>query len=176
MDGTLREDAAMKYLTIINNKQFEIEIQRDGSVLVNGARHDVDFLNLGGSLYSVIQDTRSKELAIEGNQADIEVLMEGKLYEVKVLDQRALLMAQRKGGLMAGSGEVHSPMPGLIVEVMVNVGDMVEQGATVVILESMKMQNELKAPRDGRIQTISCQAGQTVEKGTLLVIIAGDDE
>lgn len=166
----------MKYLTIINNKQFEIEIQRDGSVLVDGVRHEVDFLNLGGSLYSVIQDTRSLELAIEGDQADIEVLKEGKLYDVKVLDQRALLMAQRKGSLMAGSGEVQSPMPGLIVEVMVNVGDEVTQGDTVVILESMKMQNELKAPRDGTVQTISCEAGQTVEKGTLLVIIAGEDE
>lgn len=176
MDGALRKDATLKYLTIINNEQFEIEIQRDGSVLVNGESHNVDFLNLGGSLYSVIQDTRSRELAIEGNQADIEVLMEGKLYEVKVLDQRALLMAQRKGGLMTSSGEVHSPMPGLIVEVMVNVGDMVEQGETVVILESMKMQNELKAPRDGRVQTVSCQAGQTVEKGTLLITIVGDDE
>ena len=166
----------MKYLTIINNKQFEIEIQRDGSVLVDGVRHEVDFLNLGGSLYSVIQDTHSLELAIEGDQADIEVLMEGKLYEARVLDQRALLMAQRKGSLTAGSGEVHSPMPGLIVEVMVKIGDEVAQGDTVVILESMKMQNELKAPRDGKIQTISCQAGQTVEKGTLLIIIAGEDD
>lgn len=166
----------MKYLTIINNKQFEIEIQRDGSVLVDGVRHEVDFLNLGGSLYSVIQDTRSLELAIEGDQADIEVLKEGKLYDVKVLDQRALLMAQRKGSLTMGSGEVNSPMPGLIVEVMVNVGDEVTQGDTVVILESMKMQNELKAPRDGTVQTISCEAGQTVEKGTLLIIIAGEDE
>jgi pyruvate carboxylase subunit B len=166
----------MKYLTIINKKQFEIEIQRDGSVLVDGKRHEVDFLNLGGSLYSVIQDTRSLEFAIEGNQADVEVLMEGKLYEVTVLDQRALLMAQRKGGLIAGSGELHAPMPGLVVEVMVNVGDTVTQGDTIVILESMKMQNELKAPRDGVVQTISCEAGRTVDKGTLLIIIAGDED
>jgi biotin carboxyl carrier protein len=85
-------------------------------------------------------------------------------------------MAQRKGGLIAGGGEVNSPMPGLIVEVMVNVGDEVIQGQTVVILESMKMQNELKAPRDGTVQSITCKAGQTVDKGNLLVTIACDDE
>jgi biotin carboxyl carrier protein len=166
----------MKYTTIINNKQFEIEIERDGTVLVDGVRFEVDFLNLGGSLYSVIQNTRSLELAIEGNQADIEVSMAGRLYEAKVLDQRALLMAQRKGSLTAGSGEILSPMPGLIVEVLVDMGDEVTQGDTVVILESMKMQNELKAPRDGKIQTISCESGQTVDKGTLLIIIVSEDE
>ena len=68
------------------------------------------------------------------------------------------------------------PMPGLIVEVMVNVGDEVTQGQTVVILESMKMQNELKAPRDGKVQTVSCEAGQTVDKGNLLINIIGEDD
>ena len=92
-----------------------------------------------------------------------------------VLDQRALLMAQRKGGLTAGSGEVNSPMPGLIVDVLVSVGDKVTQGDTVVILESMKMQNELKAPRDGVVQTVNAAAGQSVEKGNLLINIVEDE-
>lgn len=166
----------MKYTTIVNDIQFEVEILKDGKVMVNGNAHEVDFVSLQESLYSIIQDSKSYEIAIEAERGNYEVLLGGRLYEAMVLDQRALLMAQRKGGLTAGTGEVNSPMPGLIVEVMVNVGDEVEQGQTVVILESMKMQNELKAPRDGTVQTINCEAGQSVEKGNLLINIVGEDE
>lgn len=166
----------MKYTTIINNKQFEVEILKDGNVLVNGRPHEVDFLGLEESLYSIIQNTRSYEIAIEEERGKYELQLGGRLYEATVLDQRAMLMAQRKGGLISGSGEIASPMPGLIVEVLVNIGDEVTQGQTVVILESMKMQNELKAPRDGIVQKISCEAGQTVDKGNLLINIEGDEE
>jgi biotin carboxyl carrier protein len=166
----------MKYLTIVNDRQFEIEIQRDGSVLVDGVRVEVDFLELGENLHSMIEDTRSVELAIEEHGGKTEVQMEGRLYEATVLDQRALLMAQRKGGIGAGSGEVHAPMPGLIVDILVRTGDMVEQGQTVIILESMKMQNELKAPRAGKIGSIAVQAKQTVDKGTLLLNIQETSE
>lgn len=166
----------MKYTTIVNNKQFEIEIQGDGSVIVNGKRHEVDWLELTESLYSMITDNKSLELAIGDKEGKYEVLLEGRLYEVQVLDQRAMLMLSRKGGLKLDTGEVNAPMPGLIVDVLVKVGDAVTEGQTVVVLESMKMQNELKAPRSGTVQTIHCQNGDTVDKGTLLVIISADEE
>ncbi|MGB7339464.1 MAG: acetyl-CoA carboxylase biotin carboxyl carrier protein subunit [Phototrophicaceae bacterium] len=165
----------MKYTTIVNNTQFEVEILKDGAVTVNGKTYDVDFLSLQESLYSMIQNSKSYEIAIEEERGAYELLLNGRLYEAMVLDQRALLMAQRKGGLTAGSGEVNSPMPGLIVDVLVSVGDKVTQGDTVVILESMKMQNELKAPRDGVVQTVNAAAGQSVEKGNLLINIVEDE-
>lgn len=166
----------MKYTTIVNNQQFEIEIHRDGSVTVNGEKHTVDWLELGSSLYSIIADHQSLELAIDENQGKYEILLGGRLYEAQVLDQRAMLMLGRKGGLKLNSGEVHSPMPGLIVEVLVEEGNEVTEGETVVILESMKMQNELKAPRTGTVQSIHCQTGDSVDKNALLVIIGGDDD
>lgn len=166
----------MKYTTILNGETYEVEIQNDGSVVVNGTRHEVDFLDLGSSLYSVIRDTRSQELAIDESGGNYEVLIDGRLYEAQVLDQRAMLMLSRKGGLMMGSGEVHAPMPGLIVEVPVEEGQTVQQGETVIILESMKMQNELKAPVTGTVQSISCEAGQTVDKNALLVVVVADDD
>lgn len=166
----------MKYVTIINKQQFEVEIQRDGSVLVNGKRHEVDFLGLGNdALYSIIKDNKSVELAIDEEQGKYEVLLNGRLYEAQVLDQRALLMLNRKGGLKLDSGELHSPMPGLIVDVLVKAGDTVKEGDTVIILESMKMQNELKSPRSGRVQTVNCKAKDTVDKNALLLVIALDE-
>ncbi|QPC81846.1 biotin/lipoyl-binding protein [Phototrophicus methaneseepsis] len=166
----------MKYTTLINGKQFEMEIERDGSLLINGERVDVDFLNMGSSLYSLIIDNRSIELAIDEDNGQYQLLVDGRLYEAQVLDERALFLANRRGGLGNASGEIKAPMPGLIVEVLVSVGDTVTEGQTVIILESMKMQNELKAAQDGIIKEIFVKAGQTVDKNAPLTTIGGDED
>ena len=165
----------MKYTTIINNKTFEIEIQRDGSLLVNDKVMHVDFLNLNTSLYSLIIDNRSIELAIDESDGITELLVNGRLYEAQVLDERALFLANRKGTLGISSGDIKAPMPGLIVNVQVAIGEPVAEGDTVIILESMKMQNELKAPISGTISNVAVKAGQTVEKNTSLVTITPDE-
>jgi biotin carboxyl carrier protein len=159
----------MKYLAIINNQQFEIEIDNDGNLKVNGEPRQVDFLPLGPSLYSIITDHKSMDLVIESDRGSYSVLVEGRLYEGQVLDERAMLMAQRRGGLMLASGELHAPMPGLIVAVRVEVGQTVKAGETVIVLESMKMQNELKAPVDGVVKAVAVEAGQTVDKDAYLL-------
>src|SRR5690349_11212695 len=154
MGWTLGEDAPlMKYVTTVNNKRFEIEILADGSITVDGKKRDVDFRALGPAMYSILAENVSHELTIEERDDEIEVLMRGRLYSNHVLDERALLMAQRSGGMASESGEINikSPMPGLIVAVKAEVGQEVKTGDTVVILESMKMQNELKAARDGHV-------------------------
>lgn len=161
----------MKYVAIINNQQFEVEIEKDGTVKINGEQRAVDFLTLGPSLYSVITDTKSVELVIEEEKGKYEIQMGGRLYEGMVLDERAMLMAQRRGGITVSSGELRSPMPGLIIAVLLTEGERVEAGQTVVILESMKMQNELKATISGVISSVHVQAGQTVDKDAVLVNI-----
>jgi biotin carboxyl carrier protein len=163
----------MKYVTIINGKQFEIEIRSDSTLLVNGERREVDFFSLGPSLYSVIMDNQSYAVVIEEQDGDYQVQMRGHLFTGEVLDERAQLLASRRGGLTADSGEISikAPMPGLIVALPVSEGQEVKAGQTVVILESMKMQNELKAPRDGTVQRISVEVGHSVEQNKLLVTI-----
>jgi biotin carboxyl carrier protein len=164
----------MKYTTIINNKKYEIEIEKDGSLTVNGQKRSADFTPLGRTSYSILAEGKSDSMTIEEREGNIEVLMRGgKLYTAKVLDERALLMAQRSGGLDDGSGEVQikAPMPGLVVAVKVENGQEVKAGQTIVILESMKMQNELKCPRDGVVNTIAVTAGQAVEKNKVMVKI-----
>ncbi len=161
----------MKYVTIINERRFEIEVDNDGRVLIDGEERDVDFLNLGGSLYSLITENKSFEAVIDDDEGRIDVMMRGRLFEAQVLDERAMLLMQRRGGMVDSSGEVHAPMPGLIVDVTVEEGDAVAKGQTVVILESMKMQNELKSPIDGTARAIHAVAGQAVDKNDLLVEI-----
>lgn len=161
----------MKYVTIINERRFEIEVDNDGRVLIDGAERDVDFLNLGGSLFSLITENKSFEAVIDDDEGRIDVMMRGRLFEAQVLDERAMLLMQRRGGLTTTSGEVLAPMPGLIVEVTAALGGEVAKGETVIILESMKMQNELKSPIDGFVRAIHAAAGQAVEKNQLLVEI-----
>lgn len=162
----------MKYVTIINERRFEIEVDNDGRVLIDGEERDVDFLNLGGSLFSLITENKSFEAVIDDEEGRIDVMMRGRLFEAQVLDERAMLLMQRRGGMVDSSGEVHAPMPGLIVDVTAELGQAVAKGQTVVILESMKMQNELKSPIDGVARAIYAVAGQAVDKNELLVEIA----
>lgn len=165
----------MKYITTINNVKFEIDIQPDGRLLVNGEPRNVDFLPFGDSaMHSIIMDNLSYEALVEERAKNVyEVLMGGRLYTAEVLDERAQLMALRSAGFPADSGEIsiRSPMPGLVVDVPVSEGQEVAAGQTVIILESMKMQNELKAPRAGVVQRISVQAGQSVEQNKALITI-----
>ena len=161
----------MKYVTIINDQSYEIEIDHDGSVLVNGQERDVDFLNLGGDLFSIITENRSLEAVINDDEGQIAVMMSGRQFEAQVLDERAMLMMQRRGVQSTGSGEVKAPMPGLIVAVTIVRGASVAKGETLVVLESMKMQNELKSPIEGVARAIHVEAGQAVDKHDLLVEI-----
>ena len=161
----------MKYVAIINEQRFEIEIDNAGTVQVNGEARDVDFLNLGGSLFSVITENRSFEAVIDDDEDKVAVMMTGRLFEAQVLDERAMLMMQRRGAQTSSSGEVHAPMPGLIVEVSAAPGQSVAPGDTLIILESMKMQNELKSPSAGEVSAIHVEAGQAVDKNDLLVEI-----
>jgi biotin carboxyl carrier protein len=174
MGWALGTDAPVKYLTTINDTTFEIEIQNDGSLLVNGEKREVDFLSFGDTaLYSIVMDNVSYELVIEERDGEYEVLMRGRLFTGQVLDERAQLVASRRSTKMVDSGEIsiRAPMPGLIVAIPVTEGQEIKSGETIVVLESMKMQNELKAPRDGIVQRISVEAGQSVEMNKLLVTI-----
>lgn len=164
----------MKYITTVNGVRFEVEIERDGSLTVNGERREFDFRPFGdSSLYSVITDNISHDLLVEERDGQYEVLMTGHLFTVDVQDERAQLLATRRAGPQVDSGEISikAPMPGLVVAVPVQEGQDVSAGQTVIVLESMKMQNELKSPRDGVVQRISVAEGQSVEQNKVLVTI-----
>jgi len=162
----------MKYVTNLAGRQFEVEIDKDGNLRVNGEPRQVDFHPLGPSLYSIIMNNRSFQVVIDEEHNQYNILMVGRFYEGRILDERALLMAQRRAALAPTSGELRAPMPGLILAVKVEPGQKVRKGDTCIILESMKMQNELKSPVEGIVETIAVAVGQTVEKNALLATIA----
>ena len=164
----------MKYQATVNGRTFEIEINADGQILVDDEPRSIDFRELReGELYSLLVDHLSYEAVVEERDDLYHVLMAGDLYEVKVTDERSRRLASAFMALGDASGEVaiRAPMPGLIVRMPIQEGQAVAKGDTVVILESMKMENELKAPRDGTIHRVSVRAGDNVEQNKVLVTI-----
>lgn len=164
----------MKYITTIGETEYVIEIDHDHEMLVNGKRYDVDFKSSPeGNVYSLLLNNRSLEGVVEEREEVWEILIRGELYEVQVQDERAYRLAKARGSVTAVTGDasITSPMPGIIIAVPVVKGDEVKKGDKVVILESMKMENELRSPRDGVVNRIFVQPGANVEKGQPLVVI-----
>ncbi len=165
----------MKYITIVNDQEFIIEVDQDNSITVNGQRRDINFQELSGSgVLSLLLDNHSVEALVEEREGSLwEVLIHGELYSVLVQDERSYRLAKARGSAVdvVGDAVVKSPMPGLIISVAVDVGQQVNKGDALVILESMKMENELHSPRTGRVIAIHTAAGKSVEKGQPLVTV-----
>jgi biotin carboxyl carrier protein len=165
----------MKYITTIGEKQFLVEIIDDRHVSVDGKVYEVDFESVSGQpVYSLIVDGKSHESYVAPGEQDWQVLLRGRLYPVAVVDEREMRLRAAAGIGVAETGEflLKSPMPGLVVAIPVEEGQEVKKGQVLLILESMKMQNELKAPRDGVVHRIKVKTGETVEqKQTLLSVM-----
>ncbi len=164
----------MKYIASIEGKEIEVEIIDEKHIRVGERLLDVDFESVSGQpVYSLIMDGKSYEAFVYPDEDNWQVLLRGRLFPVTVEDEREKRLRNAAGGAVAESGEFHlkAPMPGLIVAVLVNEGDLIEKGQVLVVLESMKMQNELKAPRAGTIGRVRVKANETVEqKQTLLSV------
>jgi len=126
-----------------------------------------------GGILSLLLDNQSLEAIVEERNQAWEVLIHGELYAVRVQDERAYRLAKDRGPVaeVTGDATVKSPMPGLIIKVPVEVGQVVMKGDKVIILESMKMENELRSPRDGIVTHVYIEAGASVEKDQVLVTI-----
>jgi biotin carboxyl carrier protein len=163
----------MKYVTTIGERQYTIEINRDGEVTIDGAAYPIDLRAIDEATVSLLINNASHEALVEAGNGEIQVLLRGRLYAARVEDERASRLGQSGGALHAGSDEVtlKAPMPGLIVAVAVSEGQAVKKGQTVVVLESMKMENELKAPRDGTVAAIKVAPRQNVEQGQALAVL-----
>lgn len=169
----------MKYITTVNGTEYIITIDQEDAITVNGQQHRIDFQQMaeGGPL-SLLIDNRSLEAIVDERDDAWEVLLHGELYAVEVQDERSYRLAQARGKLLDETEAVviRSPMPGLILDVLVEEGHVVSEGQTVVILESMKMENELRAARDGVVTQVRVAKGDNVEKNQDLVTIGDAEE
>jgi biotin carboxyl carrier protein len=165
----------MKYITTIGEQEYAIEIVNQKLIKVDGVPYEVDFSSISGQpVYSLLIDGKSYEGYMYPDDDDWEVLLQGSMYAVNVEDERERRLRQALGEGPTQQGEFHlkAPMPGLVVTVPVLEGQQIAKGDVLIILESMKMQNELKSPRDGVISRMRVKEGDSVErKQTLLSVV-----
>ena len=164
----------MKYITTIGGREFEVELIDDDHVIVNGVTYAVDFNSIGNQpVYSMIVDGNSYEAYVYPDDEGWQVLLHGRLFPTTVEDEREKRLRAASGGAVAQRGEFHlkAPMPGLVVAIPVEEGQAIEKGDVLVILESMKMQNELKAPRGGVISRVRVAKGDSVDQRQTLLSV-----
>jgi acetyl/propionyl-CoA carboxylase alpha subunit len=164
----------MRYVVQLNDQRHPVCIEPDGVQYENepkarGELSDIEgspvrMVKLGTHVYRVVAEKRQ-------GRGRYTLWVDGYRFEVEALDERTRAIRDLSAANAAPTGPapIIAPMPGLIVRVNVSVGDRVEAGQGIVVMEAMKMENELRATAPGTVQTIEVAAGTAVEKGALLV-------
>jgi len=120
----------------------------------------------------VIVDGTEFEVLIDGEGTSWSATVEGKTFQIEIPDAAPMAKKKRSGsGKKKKSGTVSANIPGKVVTVEVNVGDEVVEGQVILILEAMKMQNEIQAPVSGTVTSVQCEEGQAIEANIPLVVI-----
>lgn len=153
-------------------RQVEVTTLGDGrfQVTVDGSARVVDARAIGTHGWSLLLDGVVREVSALGKGDAWAVQVGGRTHRLKLLDERAL-RARARGALGSGEREVRAAMPGKVVAVLVEVGATVTQGQGLLVIEAMKMENEVGSPRAGTIQEIRVKPGQAVEAGELLAVV-----
>jgi acetyl/propionyl-CoA carboxylase alpha subunit len=163
------------YKVTAGNKQFSIELKGDsGSGNINGAEFLLDRIQIQPGVWHVLHKNRSYTIISEGTDEDgktFSLRVNGRPVKVGVKNKLDLLMEQMGFNNQLGRkvNEVKAPMPGLVLRTVVNEGDQVKKGDTLLVLEAMKMENTIKSPGDGEVSKIQVNNGQAVEKGQILI-------
>lgn len=163
----------MKYYARVDNNEYEVEIE-DGKVLVNGKPINVDLVRSGATeLYSMLLDGHSYEMLVNADRFNYQINVRGVQLQVQVEDERGrrLNRARRLPTLPEGELAITAPIPGLVVRVLVQQGETIEEGQPVLLLEAMKMENELRAVRGGVVKNVMVTAGQRVDQNAPLIIL-----
>ena len=158
---------------IINDQTFEVSDEK-GGILVNNQLFTWDFQNISDTHFHIIKDNKSYNAElVEANYAEktFKLKVNGKIHTVN-LKNRTDLLLEKMGLSNVASAKLNNlkaPMPGLIYEMKVKVGDEVKKGDVLLILVAMKMENAIKAVGDGFVKSIKTNTGDSVEKGQLIM-------
>ncbi len=141
-------------------------------VTVDGVTVRVDAVKSGPMVYSLIEQGRQWEASIDEKGAHgFDVMVRGSLFHLEAEDERSGRLTQSAKAVASGPQVIEAEMPGKVIKVEVAVGDRVGEGQGVVILEAMKMENEIPSPIDGTITAIEVAEGDTVESGAPLFTV-----
>jgi len=161
----------------IADYQTDILIHDDGLRVhaeIDGREYTLDVRETGGSGYVLMADAAVFDCRVDGRPESgkaIGVIVGATQYSVTLDDPKRLRGAFGADAPADAAARIVAPMPGKVVRVLVSVGDQVETGAGIVVVEAMKMQNEMKSPKIGTVVTLNVEVGATVNAGDVLAII-----
>lgn len=159
---------------IINDTETVEVSEEKGQILLDNEHFDWDLQKISEKDYHVLKNSKSYNVELveaNYNEKVFRLKINGNIHTVNLKDRTDLLL--EKMGISAGNtaklNDLKAPMPGLIYELKVNVGDEVKKGDILLILVAMKMENAIKATGDGKVKNIKVKAGETVEKNHIIM-------
>ncbi len=165
----------MTYDIIVDGKTHHVEVTRGEKLWlckVDDQEMEVDAALTARDVLSALVGDKAYEIKRERSlQGELHMVIGSARYAVDVQDPRSLRTRRALAGAESGPQKVKAAMPGKIVRIQVSEGDEVKAGQGVIVMEAMKMQNEIKSPKDGRVQKILTAEGSTVNAGDTLAII-----
>jgi biotin carboxyl carrier protein len=166
----------MAFIARLGEKTYTVEIEEIGKslyrVAVDGSEFVVDGKKTGLANYSLIVDNRSFEVDVDVREDEYRVLVDGRSYHINLLDERRMRVGGLQSGIQPqGRQNVSVPMPGKVIAVLVSEGDKVERGQGMVIVEAMKMENEVRCPIDGEVKEVRVKTGDALEAGAVLAVV-----
>ncbi len=167
----------MKLEVQVGGRARLVEIDREGSRLrcsIDGREVLVDAAEISPGVYSILLGSESVEVHVARGADDehVEIYSGGREFSARVLDPRSWRGKHGHAIEAEGRQQIVAPMPGKIVRVLVSAGDSVEAGRGLLVVEAMKMQNEIRAPKTGKIEQLLVSEGQAVNAGEILLVIS----
>ncbi|HMV03151.1 MAG TPA: acetyl-CoA carboxylase biotin carboxyl carrier protein subunit [Chitinophagales bacterium] len=164
----------MKYNIIYNeNKAHEIEL-KDNKIIIDGQNADIDLVHIYKEKYHIIDNNESFNIEVvraDFQNKTFEIKVNDTIYPIQLEDELDMLL-EKMGMSAVGSNtmdNVKAPMPGLVLRITVDVGQEVNKGDNLIVLEAMKMENIIKATGTGKVKNILVTEKQAVEKNQLLI-------
>jgi biotin carboxyl carrier protein len=167
--------AQMTYEVVIDGVLHKVELQQDGArwqCKVDDQVRELDVAVTARDVLSIIEDGRQYEVKREYSlSGETHMILGSERFAAEVRDPRSLRSRRAHADAAHGPVKISAPMSGKVVRVIVSEGEEVEAGAGVIVVEAMKMQNEIKSPKKGTVRKLAAREGATVNAGETLAVV-----
>ncbi len=162
----------MAYIIKIDDKEFKGDIKKEENlfyIMIDGKEVKAEIADIDKDVLTILVENKLYQINLDGEN---QLTVNGESYSFEIMDEQVakILKSAHDAGVKKEI-TVTAPMPGLVIEVEVKEGDSVKKGQGLLIIEAMKMQNEIKSPRDGIVKKFMVQKGKPVNSKDILVVI-----
>ena len=164
----------MKYIALIGDKEVEVELGNGSGASIRARiadrNYEITLHEVEPGVFWFSDGNRSVEAAVIANAEGYTVAMGSRHFKLELLDGRSVRRRSPQVGRV-GMAELHALMPGKVVKILVEEGSTVDADQGIVVIEAMKMQNEMRSPKAGTVRKIPVEEGTTVDVGALLAVV-----